>query len=773
MGAPLISVIMPVYNSEAFLDEAIESVLNQSLRDIELICVDDGSTDGSPTLMNAWAAKDDRVIVLRQKNQFAGTARNTGMDQAQGTFIAFLDADDYYLPHCLETLYAKAAENDLDLVKCAATCLNMQTREFYSTPTLKNALVSLHNEVLSMQSGGTAVLGGSDVPWNGLYRAAFIRENGIRFNNMRCSNDRSFFIGCVCYAQRVMFIDDAPIIHRTYMNDSLIGIRHNHFDCVTANYALAKAYAEKARLSEEQKGIILKKEFAAVLHWYALLQERKLNLPQIEEHLLAFFRTVDPQERDRWIAGLPQNKALCERMLRRMDTVYAAAPVEAPGISIVMPVYNMAQYLTECIDSVMCQSYRDFELICVDDGSDDESPAILEHYAARDARVIFLRQDHQKAGPARNLAMSVARGEYLTFLDADDTFAPEHLATVMAHCREHDLDAYLTQRTFCYDQGSFVPLRRIVRDNKIPEGVFGWKDVLPCIFNFVDGAPGGKTLRRSFIRRHGLQYPSMARCHDVPFIYAALARADRMMFDKNEAGYLYRKTNTGSLQATIDQTPLAFDEAYQCLVDNLRVLPYFPELKQSLTNLHMQMIVHNLSMMQTTEGFAVVYEFIRDVAARELELDLHEDDWYYDPALLDTIRKIVVSPRLADYLFVRSADQARELNDLRSSASRFQGYKRELDEQRGKMRRLYANYQELKEREGGLREEHQALKERNAGLWKSYQELKEKRERLWESYQAQKKFITALQSAAEAPKDDPQENAAPPQPAAQPAEEKK
>ena len=90
-----VSVIIPVYNAEKYLRQCLDSVVNQTLRDIEIICVDDGSTDGSIEILREYEQKDSRVKVLCQKNQYAGVARNNGLSHASGEYVFFMDSDDY------------------------------------------------------------------------------------------------------------------------------------------------------------------------------------------------------------------------------------------------------------------------------------------------------------------------------------------------------------------------------------------------------------------------------------------------------------------------------------------------------------------------------------------------------------------------------------------------------------------------------------------------------------------------------------------------------
>ena len=115
---PKVSVIIPVYNTEAFLERCLSSVLGQSMRDIEVICVDDGSTDGSPAILDTWAARDERLRVIHQANGRQGKARNAAMNIARGEYIGMVDSDDYLPEDYFERLYCAAIEADADIAIC-------------------------------------------------------------------------------------------------------------------------------------------------------------------------------------------------------------------------------------------------------------------------------------------------------------------------------------------------------------------------------------------------------------------------------------------------------------------------------------------------------------------------------------------------------------------------------------------------------------------------------------------------------------------------------
>lgn len=132
---PLISVIMPVYNTEAYLDMAIQSILEQTEKNFELIVINDGATDGSPDILFKWQQKDQRIQIIAQDNQGLSAARNTGLRHAIGTFVYFMDSDDYLRPDTLDKCVRYAQDSVLDLVFFDADILDDQNKENQQSAT--------------------------------------------------------------------------------------------------------------------------------------------------------------------------------------------------------------------------------------------------------------------------------------------------------------------------------------------------------------------------------------------------------------------------------------------------------------------------------------------------------------------------------------------------------------------------------------------------------------------------------------------------------------
>lgn len=125
----LISIIVPVYNVEKYLDRCIQSIVEQTYRNLEIILVDDGSTDGSEKICDSWAVKDNRIRVIHQNNMGGGAARNAALDVAKGDFIAFVDSDDYISADMYEYLHG-LMDNGFDIAECSYVQVNDDSEPF-------------------------------------------------------------------------------------------------------------------------------------------------------------------------------------------------------------------------------------------------------------------------------------------------------------------------------------------------------------------------------------------------------------------------------------------------------------------------------------------------------------------------------------------------------------------------------------------------------------------------------------------------------------------
>lgn len=226
-----VSVIIPMYNAEDVLSRCLEDVVAQTLQDIEIICVDDGSTDATPAMLDLWAGKDNRIRVIHQPNGGAGAARNAGLSLARGEYLSFLDVDDLFRNTMLERAYRAACKSDLDIIVFRSDEHYPESNRYASIPwTIVERLLPP-----KMPFAGTEVA--ADIfnlfigwAWDKLFKASFVRENGLKFQELRTTNDLLFTFSSVVKAQRIGVMHEV-LIHHVKSEGSLSVTREKSWDC--------------------------------------------------------------------------------------------------------------------------------------------------------------------------------------------------------------------------------------------------------------------------------------------------------------------------------------------------------------------------------------------------------------------------------------------------------------------------------------------------------------------------------------------------------------
>lgn len=222
-----VSVIVPVYNCEKYLRQFMDSIVGQTLREIEIICVDDGSTDGSLALLRDYAARDSRITVLSQENRGAGSARNAGLDKAKGKYIYFADPDDWCERTLLEKCRESAEQAGSDFVAFGRDIYDEGENKTVKTEHVPATLVAMgsfspENICDSLfRSFGCA-------PWNKLYSHDFIRRHGLRFQELPCNNDAFFTNASYLLAEKISVLPDVLYHYRRNRKDSLQWHRLDH-----------------------------------------------------------------------------------------------------------------------------------------------------------------------------------------------------------------------------------------------------------------------------------------------------------------------------------------------------------------------------------------------------------------------------------------------------------------------------------------------------------------------------------------------------------------
>ena len=212
---PKVSVIIPIYNTDKYLRECINSVINQTLKDIEIICINDGSTDNSSEILNEYKSIDDRIIVINQKNQGVSVARNNGINAAKGEYIAFLDSDDYFTPNALYLMYKQITNTKSDIVNTKILVFSDDDNQEIVQKVNKRMEKYIHHGIIVDKSNySNAIDGYSPTVWDKMFSKKFISDNNLEFLPHILHEDDDFWLkSCACFPN-ISYINTICTIHR-------------------------------------------------------------------------------------------------------------------------------------------------------------------------------------------------------------------------------------------------------------------------------------------------------------------------------------------------------------------------------------------------------------------------------------------------------------------------------------------------------------------------------------------------------------------------------
>ena len=385
--APKISVIIPVFNVEQYLEQCLDSVLNQTLREIEVICVDDGSTDSSLDILQEYAARDKRLQIIKQKNKGAGAARNAGLAVAKGEYLHFLDSDDFFELNMLEEMYNKAKKDGSDIVVCGYSKYDQQLGK--DTPPIRiNEMFLKHSPIVPEEFTNNLFEVCFATPWSKIFKRNLFNKYKLQFENLKNCNDFTCVMTAVALAKKISCVAKSFVHYRW----------NTGHQSSTDRFGKNENFIKAARALEKNLQNLGKYD-----KFYEKLR-----------YMMAACLRYETQNNILLLKDTAQ-KYLSERLY---NDLYEET--DRPKVSVIIPVYNVEKYLARCLDSVINQTLSDIEIICVNDGSTDGSPEILQHYAAQDERIKIINQKNAGLGAARNVGIKNAIGTYLFFVDSDD-----------------------------------------------------------------------------------------------------------------------------------------------------------------------------------------------------------------------------------------------------------------------------------------------------------------------------------------------------------------
>lgn len=251
---PMVSVVIPVYNVEDYLRECLDSVLSQTLRDIEIICVDDGSTDNSPDILQEYARNDDRIRIYTKKNEGVGgaSARNLGLSKTVGKYVSILDSDDFFNQSMLEKAVRRAEATNADIVIFGGYEYDEKTHTKRKINGILNEGVIPNCEVFSRKDCSDDIFQITQgMAWNKLFRRAFLNKYDIEFQKIKFSDDAFFTFSHLALAERISVLREPLINYRFNSGRNQTDGIANYPDSSFVPYIVLKEFFEKKGMYDE------------------------------------------------------------------------------------------------------------------------------------------------------------------------------------------------------------------------------------------------------------------------------------------------------------------------------------------------------------------------------------------------------------------------------------------------------------------------------------------------------------------------------------------
>lgn len=294
---PAVSVIVPIYNAGPYLDQALRSIEGQTLRNIEVVCVNDGSTDDSPAIIRAHAARDGRIRVIDKPNGGYGSAMNCGLDAAQGQWVAILEPDDWIEEGMFKDLldYARSFDVPVDIVRSSYWRIWMpDTPNQHKMHCTYKGLVKPEKQPFKVTDpGGAEILMHHPSIWACLYRRAFLEDNHIRFLEIPGAGwaDNPFLIETSCQAQAIAYLDKPYYNYREDTPEKLEAFTHRSPLLPLERWQDMQDVIERLDVTDE--GVLHAQIKRAFVYISGIVEHEDIGRPDIDEAIRAVFARLD------------------------------------------------------------------------------------------------------------------------------------------------------------------------------------------------------------------------------------------------------------------------------------------------------------------------------------------------------------------------------------------------------------------------------------------------------------------------------------------------
>lgn len=551
----LVSVILPVFNGEKYLNVCLDSICKQTLSNIEIICVNDGSTDNTLSILEKYSSKDQRIKIISTENNGQGSARNIALNYASGEYIAFVDADDWISNDALYLLYNDAKSRNLDMLFYQMINYMEYSGDYVET--------DLYNHICFEKNGiGEETIFNNNntkdflfeipvCPVSKLYRKKFLDEYGLNFSEGMFFEDNEFFYKTYFKCQKAGFLKKHLYYRRRHKDSVTQIIDKRKFDIICAANNILNIFKANDKYEEYKKDVI-NHTFLMIVEWFkkfsldlrqSFYKNIKENFKGFNEYCMDFKNNLEYENKvihDFVVNNDYYLDFLLEYKLFKSEYIIYDGGGESIGgtvdyknykdsssnkykITIVIPIYNIGKYIHRTLMSIENQSFgvENIEVLLVDDASTDDTYDVLKYYSNKYGgfKVIHIINGSGSCGIPRNIGLLEASSDYVLFLDHDDLLEINALEILYDTIQNYNCD-------FVYGTYASVDVNlptKIIYPNE-KQGFFNGLSDNERSIAFPPPSIWTKLFKKDFLIKNNILFPTILG-EDAIFMSKSLMKA--------------------------------------------------------------------------------------------------------------------------------------------------------------------------------------------------------------------------------------------------------
>ena len=562
-----ISILVPCCNVEKYVRECLDSIKAQTYQNLEIICINDGSKDSTGDIIDEYVAADKRFSAIHKPNSGYGDSMNKGLERCTGDYIGIVESDDWIEPDMFETLLNAAKAHDLDLVRCGWCEGPTGTERVELQDWVKKNVVCtpLDDDEIFLQQPSI---------WVSLYRRDILEEGRkVRFLPTPGASyqDTSFAFKVYTKSKRFMMLDKALHHYRVNPNSSVSS--SGKLFCINDEWEemmrwvcgdpeLQKRFARTPLLPRICEGGMMwnYNRLSTTVAKLLFLRRASKFFRSATEAGIFNLHSFGKRQGGKRVARVMESPLDFHRdnITKRLKAISKYEDYSLKGensaqdlISVVITCYNTSKYIYSSLMSVMQQSYKNLEIICVDDCSTDDTKMLVHHLMRKDKRIVWLCTE-KNSGPSatRNLTLGHCHGKYIAFLDGDDCMLPGAIAC-MYDKLDDNIDAVFGNTVISYEEGEEAYGALVESDRNYyavkENGSFNALEETEKA-NKVHVSVWGKLWRLSVIKDNKICFPDGLLYEDFCFYWQYLVVAPRVYVTKTPV-CLYQRHHVGSIMS--------------------------------------------------------------------------------------------------------------------------------------------------------------------------------------------------------------------------------